>query len=580
MKKRVWTSYRVSTKKQGEENDIPLQRSQCHAFAERNDWVITKEITEKLSGFQTDINDRKSLKDIKAGAAKKEFDILLIYHSDRLGRQMEYSLWIASLYELGVQVWSVKEGELKNEEHSDALMNMIRYWQSEGESRKTSMRVKDAMKELNEQGATWLGGYCPFGYHVIDTGEKRNSKKDKTIKKLAIHPEESKVIKLMFSLALDKLTGSGVIAQYLNNNGYTNRGRVFTYTTVGRMLRNPTYSGYRRWGTSQKKSLKSKTRLDVPREQWNLQPFNHEIQIVSEEDFQKVQELITNRNTHLTADKSKRVPVNSQVLLSGLVTCGYCGGKLKTGYTYQRWTRKTDGVKVERKAYRYSCNTARGLGDTHEGQKQFGAVTIDQTVENEVLEAISSLKLEAFNEEKEAFDFAEIDARKVQLKELEKQLSEKGKSYSNTEEMFDKVMSGQINLDLNFIAGKLEEYGQAKMQLQDKVNKLKDEIKQIEMQSTDLDTLKHQLSNWVETYKAKATLQEKKAMLNQVVKEVQVSRENIVIKFHITVEKALQKGVESLENADPNSIMVSEGNTWEEIRRHISKRARSAPLSI
>ena len=109
-KLRVWADYRVSTDKQGAEgDDIPMQSSQCHAFAEQKGWVITREITEKISGYKTNIEDRETLKILKQGAAGGKYDILLVYHSDRLGRQMEYSLWIASLYELGVQVWSVKE---------------------------------------------------------------------------------------------------------------------------------------------------------------------------------------------------------------------------------------------------------------------------------------------------------------------------------------------------------------------------------------------------------------------------------------------------------------------------------------
>ena len=170
-----------------------MQKAQCHTFAEQKGWQITKELTEKLSGYKTAIEDRETLKVIKQGAINGDFNILLVYHSDRLGRQMEYSLWIASLYNLGAQVWSVKEGELKNQEHSDTFQNFIRYWQSEGESKKTSMRIKDAMKQLNEEGY-YLGGTIPYGYRLVDTGEKRNSKKDKTIKKIVINSEEAKVV--------------------------------------------------------------------------------------------------------------------------------------------------------------------------------------------------------------------------------------------------------------------------------------------------------------------------------------------------------------------------------------------------
>jgi len=43
----------------------------------------------------------------------------------------------------GIQVWSVKEGEQRFDSHVDRLTNFIRYWQADGESQKTSMRVKE-----------------------------------------------------------------------------------------------------------------------------------------------------------------------------------------------------------------------------------------------------------------------------------------------------------------------------------------------------------------------------------------------------------------------------------------------------
>ena len=57
--KRVYTLYRVSTKKQvntSEENgnDIPMQRGACQDFVKyRQDWQIVKEYEEKgVSGFK------------------------------------------------------------------------------------------------------------------------------------------------------------------------------------------------------------------------------------------------------------------------------------------------------------------------------------------------------------------------------------------------------------------------------------------------------------------------------------------------------------------------------------------------
>ena len=70
-KLRVWADYRVSTDKQGAEgDDIPMQSSQCHAFAEQKGWVITREITEKISGYKTNIEEQRNFKDTKAGSSR------------------------------------------------------------------------------------------------------------------------------------------------------------------------------------------------------------------------------------------------------------------------------------------------------------------------------------------------------------------------------------------------------------------------------------------------------------------------------------------------------------------------------
>lgn len=46
--KRVYCLYRVSTKCQVDKDDIPMQKTSCREFAERNGWTILKEFQEKV----------------------------------------------------------------------------------------------------------------------------------------------------------------------------------------------------------------------------------------------------------------------------------------------------------------------------------------------------------------------------------------------------------------------------------------------------------------------------------------------------------------------------------------------------
>jgi site-specific DNA recombinase len=521
---RVWASYRVSTDRQGADGeDIPLQKAQCQDFAEQNGWQITKEFTEKLSGYKTAIEDRENLKTIRQGAINGDFDILLVYHSDRIGRQIEYSLWVASLYELGIQVWSVKEGELKYLEHSDPVLKFIRYWQSGEESKRTSMRVKDAMKQLNEEGY-YLGGSIPFGYKLEDTGEKRNSKRDKTIKKIVVNLDEAKLVKMIFEMTTNKLMGGSTIAKELNGMGLTNRGKLWRHNTITRMQRNPIYIGYKKYNVSKMEGARGEHRIETKREDWLLQPFNPELVIISEEQFNKTQELMDRRASEVRASSDESVPLSSMVLLAGFAVCAYCGHKLKSDFSNKKRVNK-DGSVIEYRTYRYSCHYAKNYSAGHK-KIHFGAVTIDKYVEDKVIEIISSIEIKASEGEKGAFGFEQLNAKKTMLKQLEQQYVEVSNALLNLEKLFDDIMHGKTKVRIEFVSDKLEEYGAKKIDLLEKIDKLKIEIVDAGATSSDIK-LKYQLDNWVVTYKNCIDLREKKVMLTQLLKEVIISKDSI-----------------------------------------------------
>ena len=150
MKKRVYTLYRVSTIGQIEKDDIPMQKEACHEFAERQGWEIVKEFSEKgVSGFKKSAKDRDQLQLLQQAAAAGEFDILLVFMFDRLGRRDDETPFIVEWFtKQGVEVWSVNEGQQRFDSHVDKLMNYIRYWQASGESIKTSIRTRTRIEQL------------------------------------------------------------------------------------------------------------------------------------------------------------------------------------------------------------------------------------------------------------------------------------------------------------------------------------------------------------------------------------------------------------------------------------------------
>lgn len=241
----VYTLYRVSTKQQVDKtkDDIPMQREACHEFADRMGWKIGKEFLEKgVSGFKVSANDRDAIQDLKAAALNKEFDILLVFMFDRIGRIDDETPFIVEWFvKQGIRVWSVQEGEQRFESHVDKLMNYIRFWQASGESEKTSMRIKTRMQQLKAEGS-YTGGPVPFGYTLVNTG--RLNKKGREVHDLAIEPVESEWVREIFSKTVNEGYGTYRCAELLNNNGVrTHNGSRFTSNNINRILRNKLLCG-------------------------------------------------------------------------------------------------------------------------------------------------------------------------------------------------------------------------------------------------------------------------------------------------------------------------------------------------
>ena len=124
-KKRVICLYRVSTAQQvfksqdddRAKDDIPMQKIVCRDFSDRMDWVIVDEMYEKgVSGYKKSANDRDAIIELRERALRKEFDILLVFMFDRLGRREDETPFVLQWFvEHDIEVWSANEGQQKIE---------------------------------------------------------------------------------------------------------------------------------------------------------------------------------------------------------------------------------------------------------------------------------------------------------------------------------------------------------------------------------------------------------------------------------------------------------------------------------
>ena len=217
--KRIGCLYRVSTKKQTYNNDIPVQKKACRKFIKtKNDWILTKEYTELgVSGYKLGEKERDVLQTIKKDVCNKEIDVLLVFLFDRIGRREDETPFVVKwLIDQGIEVWSVNEGQREIKDNYDKLINYITYWQAEGESEKISVRSKEEKIRLTKKGI-YLGNYAPYGYKMIDSD--LYSKIGKQRKIPIIYEEEAEIIRQIYELIAIKEYGTDKVAIYLNRKG-------------------------------------------------------------------------------------------------------------------------------------------------------------------------------------------------------------------------------------------------------------------------------------------------------------------------------------------------------------------------
>ena len=94
-----------------------------HRVAQTADEVYT---------YKVSTDDLVKLKRIRKAAEQGEFDILLVFMYDRLGRNLNETPFIAEWFtKKGIHVWSVYEGEIIDGVDAERMLDYIRFWQTD-----------------------------------------------------------------------------------------------------------------------------------------------------------------------------------------------------------------------------------------------------------------------------------------------------------------------------------------------------------------------------------------------------------------------------------------------------------------
>lgn len=521
---RVCCLYRVSTGKQVDYNaenqaDIPMQRKACREFAKRNGWVIVLEMQEAgVSGFKVSANDRDVLQEIRERAENKEFDILLVFMFDRIGRRAEETPFVVEWFiQNGIRIWSVNEGEQRIDTHADRLMNYIRFWQADGESRKTSVRTKAALSQMVQEGR-FRGGVAPYGYDLVPSGVL--NKKKREVMKLKINESEAKVIRMIFHFSVENGYGRCKIGNLLTSMGiYTREGKAWHEATVGHILHNELYMGILKSGS---------TRSEV----------FPEFQIISPEYFEMAQKLMAERINERKETRTMPLNTTGQSLLSGNVFCGHCGGRL-TLTTNGTVRTHADGTVEQRKRVRYVCyNKTRHRLDC-DGQTGYTMHILDGIIVD-VLHMIFDKMAEVTENEIvcRAHDHATLDL-KDRLTRAKEDFTKASKEYDSLKGEVVKAVQGKSAFPMDILSELVESAKKEMLASSERLNALTAEMETDEKRVSKIKSDYKNLIRWSEIFD-NSDMATKKMIAGYIIHRVYVySGYRLHIEFNMNIEQFL-----------------------------------------
>lgn len=540
--KKVGCLYRVSTLKQVEKNDIPMQRISCENFIKSQpNWKLTKEYVELgVSGYKISESKRDALQDMKKDVQNKKIDILLVFMFDRIGRKEEETPFVVEwLIDRGIEVWSVKEGQRKIENRADKLINYLTYWQAGGESEKTSIRVREVQKQMAEQGILTYGGKRnePYGYNFIKSGIL--TKKGVERQKLIINQKEAEIVKDIFELYAKKGYGIGKIAKYLNEKGIKpRRTELWSVSTVGAMLNNPIYMGYPAY--RKKTTVNAQVAKKQSFENWILPEKKRlDIAIISEELWYEVKKIRDYRNLKNNIDKQNNVDIkprqtNSRLLFIGMCKCGECGYAFMTSGSKKK---RKNGEVIKYDYYR--CSSVRNSNLCNLENKNIRKEQLEEVVLKCIYDFLDSLEQMDLSKEIKKRLLNNSGNEEKQLKSSIEQLKEVEENLMVLKNEVIKTITGKGNFSENLLNELITEKENLKLKLTNKIKSIENKIKQKNLDEEMLQ-IKDKIPIWKEEFK-EANIEVQKMLLSEIIKEIRIFNDRYEVDFKIQLNDYINK---------------------------------------
>ena len=548
--KRVRILLRVSSYQQLEaDGDLSIQRQIILDYiGNHEDWVLdNKEYFEgSKSAYKNKAEERDILQDALKDAKNREYDILVLYKDDRVGRLMwDTPTYIMGLKGYGVDVFTVKDGCITPEldDITGQMMLALRYGSAQKSSADTGMRVKDTAQKLVLKGK-FMGGSAPYGYKLELSGEI--SKHGRALRHLVIVPEQAEVVRYIYDLSLRKEFGSAKIAKILNEDEKYKLlapRDVWKSGTITSILTNPVYAGHTAYKRRERVNGKYH-RLDSKDWITSFEP-NEDITIIDADTWNRAQDKRKQRgDKYIKTLEHKDVKViirrnDGTLPLVDVIHCGYCGCKLVNGSKYNYWTIKDTGEKRTSKVPIYKCQNA-WQGVPHVKTKQYRADIIEPVIFNAIASYIGKLQ------ENEDI-FTEIEKNQnVQKRQKEKEIKKETQALDKINQKISVIrnnipeaMAGNYPLSVDELVALMREQEEQSKKQTELIKMKEQELKDMNVSIKDWEDIRGKIPTWQDIF-LNADSATKRVLVNKLIERIDVKKDEVIVRFKINLGEFLQ----------------------------------------
>lgn len=332
---------RLSKEDNNPNNSIDTQREITLNYARKNNFDVIKEYAD--NGWSGILESRPALNEMIIDILHKKINMLIVKDLSRLTRDKNKTGYYTEIFfpDNDIRFISVNDYIDSGERYEIDDTIMLRGIVNQSYLADVSKKIKSVIDNMKKQGM-YVQCKAPYGY-----------KKSKTEKhKLVIDEDVADNVRLIFKMYSEGMS-QGKIAKELTKRGIDTPKKYkgqkvpineWRNDSIGRILRNPTYTGaliINKYKTDYltKKTIKTKC------ENWQVIENTHEA-IIDKELFDKVQKLLK-ANFH----KPKR---KYEYLLKDLVYCGHCGAKMQ--YKSRRRTKNHNKIITDgEENWYYKC---------------------------------------------------------------------------------------------------------------------------------------------------------------------------------------------------------------------------------